>query len=94
MFDIQPGDTLILLGDTKRGLAIIGGNKMNTLAEKMLDSIVGSENEKKVEHEEKTEHELGEGIDEDSCHYRNCHGSDCGGNYRNACYLHTQQPTF
>jgi AbrB family looped-hinge helix DNA binding protein len=57
MFDIQPGDTLILLGDIKRGLAIIGGNKMNTLAEKMLDSIVGSENEEKVENEEKTENE-------------------------------------
>lgn len=32
MFGIQPGDTLLLLGDIKRGLAILSGDKMATLA--------------------------------------------------------------
>jgi AbrB family looped-hinge helix DNA binding protein len=36
MFDIEPGDTLILLGDKRRGLAIVGGDKVGKLAEAML----------------------------------------------------------
>ncbi|MDL2220909.1 AbrB/MazE/SpoVT family DNA-binding domain-containing protein [Eubacteriales bacterium OttesenSCG-928-N14] len=32
MFDIKPGDTLLLLGDLKRGLAILPGEMMTELA--------------------------------------------------------------
>lgn len=32
MFGIKPGDTLMLLGDLKRGLAIMSGEKMAELA--------------------------------------------------------------
>ena len=36
VFDIQPGDQLLLLGDEKRGIAIIKGDEM----QKMLDRVM------------------------------------------------------
>ena len=36
MFGIRPGDTVLLLGDEKRGLAILSGDKMLALTEKLL----------------------------------------------------------
>lgn len=36
MFDIQPGDSLLLLGDKKRGLAILSGDKMQKVANQIF----------------------------------------------------------
>ncbi len=37
MFGIQPGDTLLLLGDERRGLAIPPQNMLSALAERIFD---------------------------------------------------------
>lgn len=51
MFSIRPGDTVLLLGDEKRGLAILSGDKMLALTEKLLGVL-------------SEEAEEGEGVDE------------------------------
>lgn len=38
IFDIQPGDTLILLADEKKGIAIPPKSQFASLAEKIFDS--------------------------------------------------------
>ncbi len=38
IFDINPGDTLLLLGDEKRGLAIVKGDKFAELFSLVLDT--------------------------------------------------------
>lgn len=45
MFGIAPGDTLLLLGDTKKGLAILSGDKMAGIA----NAIFGAENGNTIE---------------------------------------------
>ena len=51
MFSIRPGDTVLLLGDEQRGLAILSGDKMLALTEKLLGVL-------------SEEAEEGEGVDE------------------------------
>ena len=51
MFGIRPGDTVLLLGDEKCGLAILSGDKMLALTEKLLGVL-------------SEEAEEGEGVDE------------------------------
>lgn len=51
MFSIRPGDTVLLLDDEKRGLAILSGDKMLALTEKLLGVL-------------SEEAEEGEGVDE------------------------------
>lgn len=51
MFGIRPGDTVLLLDDEKRGLAILSGDKMLALTEKLLGVL-------------SEEAEEGEGVDE------------------------------
>ena len=51
MFGIRPGDTVLLLGDEKRRLAILSGDKMLALTEKLLGVL-------------SEEAEEGEGVDE------------------------------
>ncbi len=51
MFSIRPGDTVLLLRDEKRGLAILSGDKMLALTEKLLGVL-------------SEEAEEGEGVDE------------------------------
>lgn len=51
MFSIRPGDTVLLLGDEKRRLAILSGDKMLALTEKLLGVL-------------SEEAEEGEGVDE------------------------------
>ncbi len=41
VFDIAPGDTLLILGDIKRGLAIVKGNAFNAL----IAQVMGAEEE-------------------------------------------------
>ncbi len=36
IFGINPGDTLMVLGDEKRGIALVKAEKFRSLAEKML----------------------------------------------------------
>ncbi|MDD1728134.1 MAG: AbrB/MazE/SpoVT family DNA-binding domain-containing protein [Methanospirillum sp.] len=36
IFGINPGDTLMVLGDEKRGIALVKAEKFQSLAEKML----------------------------------------------------------
>lgn len=36
VFDIKPGDTLMILGDENRGLAIVKAEKFRLIAEEML----------------------------------------------------------
>lgn len=38
IFNIQPGDTLLLLGDEKKGLAIVKGDKFSKLMMDVLNS--------------------------------------------------------
>ncbi|HEX3022782.1 MAG TPA: AbrB/MazE/SpoVT family DNA-binding domain-containing protein [Lachnospiraceae bacterium] len=46
LFDIKPGDSLLLLGDEKKGLAITKLDVMNSLALKILDGLGDNEDEK------------------------------------------------
>jgi AbrB family looped-hinge helix DNA binding protein len=38
LFNIKPGDTLILLGDSEQGIAIMKNDLIAQIAQKMLDS--------------------------------------------------------
>ena len=37
VFEIEPGDTLLLLGDVRRGLAIVRGDRFSELMDRALD---------------------------------------------------------
>ncbi len=39
LFDIQPGDTLLLLADQKRGIALTRYDEINQFFEKQLEAI-------------------------------------------------------
>ena len=43
MFDIKPGDTLLILGDKKQGIAIPPKDSILSLAEKIFGSEKGEE---------------------------------------------------
>ena len=45
MFGIKPGDSLLLLGDTKKGIAIISGDKMMELAGGLFFNTLKEEGE-------------------------------------------------
>ena len=45
MFSIQPGDTIILLADEKRGIAIPPKSMFNTFIEKVHDLMEGGEDD-------------------------------------------------
>ena len=45
MFHIQPGDTIILLADEKRGIAIPPKSMFNTFIEKVHDLMEGGEDD-------------------------------------------------
>jgi AbrB family looped-hinge helix DNA binding protein len=45
MFDIKPGDTIILLADEKRGIAIPPKNVFNAFIEKMNGLMEGGEDD-------------------------------------------------
>ena len=40
-FDIKPGDTLIIIGRHKRGLAIVKPDRMRVFAQKILSDLEG-----------------------------------------------------
>ena len=43
LFGIEPGDTLLLLGDAKRGIAIPPLDQMNAVTSRIYDAVVGEE---------------------------------------------------
>lgn len=43
VFGIEPGDTLLLLGDAKRGIAIPPLDQMNAVTSRIYDAVVGEE---------------------------------------------------
>lgn len=43
VFNIQPGDSLLMLGDEERGLALVKGETFLDLAEAIVSSISGKE---------------------------------------------------
>ena len=45
MFSIQPGDTIILLADEKRGIAIPPKSMFNAFIDKVHDLMEGGEND-------------------------------------------------
>lgn len=45
LFDISPGDTLLLLGDARRGIAIVNGDNFSKLFDKVLESEQAEEPE-------------------------------------------------
>jgi len=40
IFDIKPGDILLVLGDTERGIALVKADALREFAKKILDSAV------------------------------------------------------
>lgn len=46
LFGIEPGDTLLVLGDEKKGIAISRADVMNELAMKILEGFAGGKGEK------------------------------------------------
>ncbi len=48
LFGISPGDTLLILGDAKKGLAIPGGNKFDELAGRLFGEIQAADGEEEV----------------------------------------------
>lgn len=45
MFGLQPGDTLVLLGDRKKGLALQTADKLNPLLKSVFNSLPDGEAE-------------------------------------------------
>lgn len=45
VFDIKPGDTLLLLGDEERGIAIV----KNDIMQKFVDSVLGAQEKPETE---------------------------------------------
>lgn len=43
MFNIQPGDTLLILGETDAGLIVSRPEALNDLAEKLLNTVKNEE---------------------------------------------------
>ena len=43
LFDIQPGDTLVLLADTKKGIALQTADKLNPLLRRVFQQLPGDE---------------------------------------------------
>ena len=43
MFGLQPGDTLVLLADTKKGIAIQTADKLNPLLRRVFQQLPGDE---------------------------------------------------
>jgi AbrB family looped-hinge helix DNA binding protein len=50
IFEINPGDTLMVLGDEKRGLALVKADKFRSLALKMLTIFEEKPEEEQDEH--------------------------------------------
>lgn len=50
MFDLEPGDTIVLLADKKRGIALVQNDKLMKIAESVFDeTLPESEDDEKVE---------------------------------------------
>jgi AbrB family looped-hinge helix DNA binding protein len=49
LFGIQPGDTLLLVGDEKNGIIITRPEVLNNIADQILDNLGSSENGKDEE---------------------------------------------
>jgi AbrB family looped-hinge helix DNA binding protein len=50
MFNIEPGDTIVLLADKKRGIALVQNDKLMKIAESVFDeTLPESEDDEKVE---------------------------------------------
>lgn len=47
MFEIEPGDSLMLLADKDRGIAIVAFDGMVDFMEKMIDGAKGAEGDEK-----------------------------------------------
>ncbi|MFA5331720.1 MAG: AbrB/MazE/SpoVT family DNA-binding domain-containing protein [Methanoregula sp.] len=43
IFDIKPGDILLVLGDTERGIALVKAEALREFAKKILDSAISPE---------------------------------------------------
>ena len=43
MFGLEPGDTLVLLADTKKGIAIQTADKLNPLLRRVFQQLPGDE---------------------------------------------------
>lgn len=48
MFDLEPGDTIVLLADKKRGIALVQNDKLMKIAESVFDETLpeSEDNEK------------------------------------------------
>ena len=50
MFDLKPGDSIVLLADKKRGIALVQNDKLMKIAESVFDeTLPESEDDEKVE---------------------------------------------
>lgn len=50
MFGLEPGDTIVLLADKKRGIALVQNDRMMKIAESVFDeTLPESEDDEKVE---------------------------------------------
>ena len=50
MFNIEPGDTIVLLADKKRGIALVQNDKLMKIAESVFDeTLPESEDDEKEE---------------------------------------------
>lgn len=50
MFGLEPGDTIVLLADKKRGIALVQNDRMMSIAESVFDeTLPESEDDEKVE---------------------------------------------
>ncbi|MBQ1971231.1 MAG: AbrB/MazE/SpoVT family DNA-binding domain-containing protein [Treponema sp.] len=50
MFNLEPGDTIVLLADKKRGIALVQNDKLMKIAESVFDeTLPESEDDEKVE---------------------------------------------
>ena len=56
LFGIKPGDTLLLLGDTKRGIAIPPSGSFTSLLERVFADSEHEENESRAAAETETEY--------------------------------------
>ena len=48
MFDLEPGDTIVLLADEKRGIALVQNDRMMSLAESVMKETFPDSNDEET----------------------------------------------
>lgn len=48
MFDLEPGDTIVLLADKKRGIALVQNDKMMSIAESVMKETFPDSNDEET----------------------------------------------